>query len=99
MEWWVIGLGALVVLGALEHGRHMLNIRRDLARVDRKLALLLRQMNVPFDEFPALSERVKELARDPKRKIEAIKIYREETGVGLADAKDAVEAFIASVRR
>ena len=46
-----------------------------------------------------LSERVKELARDPSRKIEAIKVYREETGTGLKDAKDAVEAFIDSVQR
>ena len=40
------------------------------------------------------SDRVKEIARDPARKIEAIKVYREETGASLADAKAAVEAFI-----
>jgi hypothetical protein len=40
-----------------------------------------------------LSDRVKELAGDPARKIEAIKAYREETGAGLAEAKQAVEAF------
>lgn len=45
---------------------------------------------------PPLSDRVKELARDPARKIEAIKVYREETGAGLAEAKEAVEAFTAS---
>ena len=28
------------------------------------------------------------------RKIEAIKLYREHTGAGLAEAKDAVEALI-----
>ena len=42
------------------------------------------------------SDRVKEIARDPNRKIEAIKVYREETGAGLAEAKEAVEAFINS---
>lgn len=46
--------------------------------------------------LPPLSERCKEAARDPARKIEAIKIYREETGLGLREAKAAVEAFIAS---
>jgi ribosomal protein L7/L12 len=30
------------------------------------------------------------------RKIEAIKVYREETGVGLTEAKEAVEAYIHS---
>jgi ribosomal protein L7/L12 len=40
------------------------------------------------------SERVIQLASDPSRKIEAIKVYREETGAGLAEAKAAVEALI-----
>ena len=43
------------------------------------------------------SDRVKEIARDPARKIEAIRIYREETGAGLAKAKEAVEAYINSM--
>jgi hypothetical protein len=43
------------------------------------------------------SDRVKEIARDPARKIEAIKIYREETGTGLAEAKEVVEAYIDSL--
>jgi ribosomal protein L7/L12 len=41
-----------------------------------------------------LSDRVKDLARDPAKKIQAIKVYREETGAGLAEAKQAVEAFV-----
>jgi len=44
-----------------------------------------------------LSERVKDIARDPGRKIEAIKVYREETGAGLAEAKGAVEAYVDSL--
>ena len=43
-----------------------------------------------------LSDCVKQLASDPSKKIEAIKTYREETGAGLAEAKEAVEAFINS---
>ena len=41
-----------------------------------------------------LSERVKGIASDPSRKIEAIQAHREETGASLANAKAAVEAFI-----
>lgn len=41
-----------------------------------------------------LSDRVKDIARDPSRKIEAIQAHREETGAGLAETKDAVEAYI-----
>ena len=43
-----------------------------------------------------MSQRVKDIAGDPARKIEAIKAYREETGAGLKDAKDAIENWIAS---
>jgi ribosomal protein L7/L12 len=38
------------------------------------------------------------LARNPSQKIQAIKLHREQTGVGLKDAKDAVEAYIESGR-
>jgi ribosomal protein L7/L12 len=44
----------------------------------------------------AMSDCVKQLASDPSQKIEAIKVYREETGASLAEAKEAVEAFINS---
>ncbi|MFO0872118.1 MAG: hypothetical protein U0935_24590 [Pirellulales bacterium] len=44
-----------------------------------------------------LSERVKTLARNPSRKIEAIGLYRRETGAGIAEAKKAVEAYIDEV--
>ena len=99
MEWWLIGLGVIVVLAILNTERQAGSIRRDLARVDRKLNLILKQMNITFDEFAEMSDRVKELARDPSRKIEAIKVYREETGARLAEAKEAVEAFMHSLQR
>jgi ribosomal protein L7/L12 len=36
-------------------------------------------------------------ASEPCQKIQAIKAYRDETGAGLAEAKDAVETFINSL--
>jgi hypothetical protein len=39
------------------------------------------------------SEDLRRLARDPTQKIAAIKLYRERAGVGLMEAKQAVEAF------
>jgi Ribosomal protein L7/L12 C-terminal domain len=41
-----------------------------------------------------VSDRVRVLASDPNRKIEAIKALQEETGLGLAEAKAAVEAIM-----
>lgn len=99
MEWWLIGLGVIVVFAILNTERQAGSIRRDVARLDRKLNLILKELNIPFDEGGVLSDRVKELARDPNRKIEAIKVYREETGAGLAEAKETVEAFIDSLQR
>jgi ribosomal protein L7/L12 len=99
MELWLIILAVAVVLGILNIERQSGNIRRDVARLDRKLNLLLKQMNVPYEKAFGLSERVKELARDPSKKINAIKVYREETGAGLKESKEAVEAWIESMQR
>jgi len=55
-----------------------------------------KSISVDTSALPPLSERCQEAARDPARKIEAIRIYREETGLGLREAKAAVESFIAS---
>jgi hypothetical protein len=83
-------------LGAeyLDENIHVVRLR--LCQAGLRLAWVL---NDALGKSPALSDRVKKLALEPGRKIEAIKVYREETGAGLADAKDAIEAFIASVGR
>src|SRR5262245_34613493 len=67
-----------------------------IARIQRKLNLILQHLNVDPSQRLCMSERVQQLARDPPGKIEAIKVYREETGAGLAEAKEAVEAYIDS---
>ncbi len=47
-------------------------------------------------EVPSqLSDRVKQIVLDPYRKLEAIKLYRGETGASLVGAKEAIEEFIA----
>jgi ribosomal protein L7/L12 len=99
MEWWLVSLVVAVVFAILNTERQSGNIRQDVARLDRKLNLLLKQMNIPYEAALGLSERVKDLARDPSRKIEAIKVYREETGAGLKEAKEVVEAWIESMQR
>ena len=81
----------LILIGALVSWN---NTNSRLQNIERKLNALLRHHGVDPTQGLPLSDRVKQLAADPARKIEAIKVYREETGVGLAEAKDAVEAFI-----
>jgi len=47
---------------------------------------------------PILDSRIKSLL-SRNRKIDAVKIYREEYGVGLKEAKDAVDGIEASMKR
>lgn len=63
-------------------------ILNKLGAIEKQLARLVK--------LPDLSDAVKLLAADPRQKILAIKAYREETGLGLAEAKAAVEAYIRS---
>jgi hypothetical protein len=90
MEWTT----ALLIFVAMA----VLILHRDttarMGRMERKLNLLLRHAGIDPSLRLPLSERVQALARDPAQKITAIKVYREETGAGLAEAKAAVEAFI-----
>lgn len=58
--------------------------------IEKKLDLILQNLGIPFEDAPL--EEVAELARTGK-KIEAIKRYRELTGAGLKEAKDAVDAI------
>ena len=60
-----------------------------LNRLEDKVDLLLKQAGLEEPPLPRQDE-VVALVRAGK-KIEAIKVYREATGVGLAEAKRAVE--------
>jgi hypothetical protein len=65
--------------------------RLNLRRLERKLDALLQHHGI---QLPSnLSSEVQRLASDPKQKIAAIKLHREQTGLSLAEAKEAVEEF------
>ena len=72
----------------------ILELRQRVAKLERQMALLLQQQGISFREERNLgaSPEVVELMRRG-RKIEAIKVYREETGVGLKEAKEFVESL------
>ena len=85
----IVFIGAVFVLA--QSGLGALHRRLDrLSRIEGKLDALLKHSGIrfdPFDGFPA--EALAALKQG--RKIEAIKHYRQATGAGLAEAKDAVE--------
>ena len=67
-------------------------IERKINRVDFYVGLILDRLEI--DVPSPLPTRIREIALDPQRKIEAIKLYREATGAGLREAKEAIETFI-----
>ncbi len=95
MEGPIIGVicffGVLTVLFVVKIYSHVVHLERAVGRIARQLGVDVLSPGV-------LSDRVKELASDPSNKIEAIKVFREETGAGLAEAKAAVEQYIRSLK-
>jgi ribosomal protein L7/L12 len=61
---------------------------RRVARVERKLDLVIDHLGLNGED-PRMGEVVSLVRTD--KKIQAIKVYREITGAGLKEAKDAVD--------
>ena len=69
--------------------------RARMFRLERKLDAIIKHLNIDVTQLDAISDEAKRLA-DQGQKIQAIKVHREQTGLGLRDAKDDVEAYLAS---
>jgi ribosomal protein L7/L12 len=84
----LLGVAVLALLGALlGRSGSTRQLERRLDRLEGKVDLLMQHVGV---QQPGPDRDVVNLARSG-RKIEAIKRYRELTGAGLKEAKDAVE--------
>jgi ribosomal protein L7/L12 len=84
--WIVLAVLGLSMIIAIVQGRD----RERLARLERKIDALLAHAGVNVAAL--VDKEVGELLRAGK-KIEAIRVYREFTGVGLAQAKAHVEGL------
>jgi ribosomal protein L7/L12 len=67
------------------------SIQSQLRDNEAKLDALLKHLGIKWGQFAEPSDQVKALARDPQTQIQAIKAYREQTGLGLRDAKDVID--------
>ncbi len=68
-------------------------LRSRLNELEDRLKFLYRRLNIEYadpNSDPALSPQIQDALRRGN-KIEAIKLYREVTGVGLAEAKGAID--------
>jgi hypothetical protein len=82
----LVAILVLVFLSLFAHGGGGATAR--LHAIDRKLDLIL--TNLGIDPNQGLDKQLSELVRSGQ-KIEAIKLYREQTGIGLKEAKEYVE--------
>lgn len=81
-------IALVVIVGFVSVESRISRADRRVARVERKLDLIIDHLGLRDDD-PRMGK-VVALLRDDK-KIQAIKEYREITGAGLAEAKEAVE--------
>ena len=71
-----------------------------LRRLEAKVDVLYDRLGLELhDSAKPLSDEVKALAGQPRKKFAAIKLHRQRTGVGLNEAEAAVAAHIRSLRR
>ncbi|UKY50510.1 ribosomal protein L7/L12 [Streptomyces inhibens] len=86
------GIALLVIALAMvasSTDRRSKTLDRRLQRLERKVDLLLAHAGIEEPQDARMTE-IDELLRQGK-KIQAIKVHRELTGAGLAEAKEAVE--------
>jgi ribosomal protein L7/L12 len=83
-----ISAAALLLLAVSPARSRRRGVEARLAMIERRLRLVMEHLGVAEPE-PETTDIVAHLAAG--RKIEAIKIYRDRTGAGLAEAKQAVE--------
>ena len=90
----IIG-ATLLVIALLARPRRDSSYDARLRRIDRKLDMLIQHLDIELPEtiVSGLSPEACRLA-DADQKIEAIKVHREQTGIGLKEAKDAVEGYM-----
>ncbi|MBT3152674.1 hypothetical protein HTV45_17635 [Streptomyces sp. CHD11] len=88
MDTAILFLICVVLLGTITLQSHLSRAERRAARVERKLDLVLRHLGLE-EEIPGQDEIIG-LVRQGKQ-VQAVKLYRESTGAGLVEAKQAVD--------
>jgi ribosomal protein L7/L12 len=71
---------------------------RRIHELERKLDLVLAHLGIDPSARVAPSSHVIDLAADPRKRIEAIKVYREQTGAGLKEAVVVVDEIAANTK-
>ena len=86
----------LILLSA--NGASLFNNMRRIQDVERKLNLVLTHLGIDPNAHVAPSDHVMSLAADPRKRIKAIKAYREQTGAGLREAAAVIDKAAANAK-
>ena len=84
--WLVLGIFVMVLLSIARNQSSVASNRR----LERKIDLILKHLGIAPNQ--GVDEKIMELIKAGE-KIQAIKLYREQTGAGLKEAKDYVESL------
>ena len=91
MPWWLWLLGICFFLQWLSLLRSHEQLKKRVLDLEIRLHKLQEHLGFVADASAPITDDVKVLARTPGSKIAAIKLYREQTGAGRMEAKEAVE--------
>ena len=90
---WLILAAIILVNIVVNYSRRLNKLEVQLAFITARMKYLYQKTNVVYDPVPDVPMVVYE-ALAAGRNIEAIRLYRQATGKGLKDAKDAIEALM-----
>ena len=82
--WLLVALGVLVLM-------QLASILRSLQSTEAMMRRFLSHNGVEWEAAAEPSARVKELALNARNRVAAIKAYREQTGLGLREAKSVID--------
>jgi ribosomal protein L7/L12 len=88
--WLILGTFVMVLLSMARNQSSTANSSSNNSRLERKVDLILNHLGLDPNE--GVNEKIVELMK-AGQKIQAIILYREQTGVGLKEAKDYVESL------
>jgi hypothetical protein len=90
-QWWVPVTTLFIIWQWLSVLRSNERLQKRVLDLEIRLQKLQDHIGFVAGTSPPITDDVKVLARTPGSKIAAIKLYRQQTGAGLKEAKDAVE--------
>jgi len=90
-QWWAPVATLFIIWQWFSLLRSNERLQKRVLDLEIRLHKLQEHIGFVADPNPPITDEVKLLARTPGSKIAAIKLYRQQTGAGLKEAKDAVE--------